>query len=357
MRGYRVARLAAVGGIMITGMFMSAAAAHATDEPSGKTVVAPTATAASPTAQELAAKPRTPAPNLIGYTVSLSASSTYPWVTQYSTLTARANQDVGPTPYWISIVDTSTGNYVAICGSGTVCTASVTRASVSGNYYRAYVASYPTNGTVPPANTQASSPAVYVYWHFTTVSLAASPTTLIPGSSSTLTATTAHDVGPSPFWTAIFDATTGTRVTVCGSGTTCSTTVSQPIETTHRYIAYVSNYSSVLPPPGIRTASNSSFVTWSYSGYRLSLNLSRNGSNATLTAVSNRDVGPTPYYIEIFNLRNSTRVAVCGTGTTCTVTVRLLAGSTDFVAFTSGYSTLLPPAQTQASSRVVRTTY
>lgn len=356
MRGYRAARLAAVGGIMITGMFMSTAATAA---PSGKTVVAPsaTATATTPTAEERAAKSRTPAQNLVGYTVSLSASPTSPWVTQYSTLTARTNQDVGPTPYWISIVDTSTGNYVAICGSGTVCTASVTRASVGGSYYRAYVAWYPTNGTVPPGGTQASSSSVYVYWHSTTVSLAASRTTVYPGSSTTLTATTAHDVGPSPFWTEIFDATTGTRVAVCGSGTTCSATVRQASATTHRYVAYVSNYSSTFPPAGIRAVSNPSFVTWSATGYTLSLNLARYGSNATLTAISNRDVGPTPYYIEIFNLRNNSRVAVCGFGTTCTVSVSLLAGTTNFVAFTSGYSTLLPPADTQASSRVVRTTY
>src|SRR4030088_1502649 len=84
----------------------------------------------------------------VAWSVSLAASSTSLWPTQYTTLTATANQDVGPTPYYLSILDSSTGNYIAICGSGTTCSASVTQSTATTHYYLAYVSNYPT--TVPP---------------------------------------------------------------------------------------------------------------------------------------------------------------------------------------------------------------
>jgi hypothetical protein len=86
-----------------------------------------------------------------------------------------------------------------------------------------------------------------VLWTGVSLSLSASPTTVPVGTATTLTAITSADIGPSPFWTEIYDATTQTRLVTCGYGTSCSATVSQSVATTHEYIAYLSNDSTAYP--------------------------------------------------------------------------------------------------------------
>jgi len=292
----------------------------------------------------------------LAYTASLSASSTNLWPKQYSTLTATTNQDVGPTPYYLSIYDATANSYIKICGSGTTCSMSVTQPTATTHVYRAYVSYYPTVN--PPAGQQAVSGSVTVVWHGVSVRLAASPTTTSVNGTSTLTATASQDVGPSPFWIQIYDATTGVRLKYCGFGTVCSVPTSQAVATTHRFIAFVSDLSASYYPTGIQATSNSSYVTWTNSNYRVSLGITSPSFNTrTLTAYSNTNVGPTPYYIEIFNLRTGARIAICGSGTTCSTTVSLGFGRTDFAAFISSNSTTLPPLNTQASSNIATANY
>jgi len=54
----------------------------------------------------------------------------------------------------------------------------------------------------------------------------------------------------------------------------------------------------------------------------------------TLTATTNTDVGPTPYYLTIYGETTGARVATCGIGTTCTATVaQATPGAQIFEAF------------------------
>ena len=292
----------------------------------------------------------------LAYTASLSASSNNLWPKQYSLLTAVTNQDITLTPYYLSIYDATAGNYIKICGSGTTCSISVTQPTASTHTYRAYVSTYPLAN--PPANQQAISDTLTVTWHGVSVKLAASPTTTGINGTSTLTATSSLDIGPSPFYIQVYNATTGTRLRSCPFGTTCSVSTSQSVATTQRFIAFVSDNSAAYYPTGIQATSNSSYVTWTANNYRVSLGItSPSRSTRTLTAYSNVNVGPTPYYIEIFNLRTGARIAICGSGTTCTATVSLAFGRTDFAAFTSSNSTTLPPLNTQASSNIASANY
>jgi hypothetical protein len=58
------------------------------------------------------------------------------------------------------------------------------------------------------------------------------------------------------------------------------------------------------------------------------------GQPVTLTATTNTDVGPTPYYVTIYSQTTGAELAVCGAGTTCTATVTQDApGSQIFEAF------------------------
>jgi len=305
----------------------------------------------APIASKSQATPNAAAEPHVAYTASLSASPMSLWPTQYTTLTAVTNQDITYTPYYLDIYDVTAGVYVKICGTGTSCSVSVTQPTATTHTYRAYVSGYPY--TYPPASIQATSSNVSVTWmSLGTLTLSASPTTLGVGGTTTLTAVNTVNVTPTPFYIEIFDATTGARLVSCPFGTVCSTTTSQAVATTHKFIAYTSY--NTAPATNIQNTSNPSYVTWTPGGYRLSLTATGTTlGHANVTAYSNINVGPTPYYIEIFNLRTGAFVTACGSGTSCTAyNVALSYGRNDFVAFTSSYSTTLPPANIQASSNI-----
>ncbi|HEV2344932.1 MAG TPA: hypothetical protein VGS97_12620 [Actinocrinis sp.] len=292
------------------------------------------------------------------WTVSLSVSAMYLWPTQYSTLTATASQDVGPTPYFIYIINANTGAAVAACGSGTTCAVTLTYPTPTYDYFYAIIATSSAG-----ANQQAMSAEPGVEWRGIQLTLAASLNTLPVGNTSTLTATSDTDISSSPFYIQIWDTTAGggplNAPYTCGTGTTCSVSVSQSVATTHAFVATFAYDSTTYPPSGLQTTSATSYVTWTASGWTISLNAPAQTINGpeTITATANGDVGPTPYYIQIFD-ENGTRIASCGSGSTCSVsyTPARYPGSC-FVAFVASYSTTLPPANIQASSNTACSQY
>ena len=93
---------------------------------------------------------------LCAFTVTLSASNTSPPAGTAVTLTATANQDVGPTPYYILIFDG--GTIIQRCGSGTTCAITVNSATATTKTYVAKIAEF--DGSF----VQATSPPVPVTW-------------------------------------------------------------------------------------------------------------------------------------------------------------------------------------------------
>ncbi|HSW66752.1 MAG TPA: hypothetical protein VLI54_06465 [Bacillota bacterium] len=283
--------------------------------------------------------------------LSLAASPKSLWPTEYSTLTATANQDVHDTLYYIAVLDVSAGRYIKVCATGSTCSVSVTQPQATTHTYRAYVSAYPSHNSAPQQ--QAVSNSVDVTWRGVGVSIAANPTTAAVNGTATVTAKTSVDVSVTPFYTLIFDQTTGTRLTYCTTGKMCSTDVTQAAATTHRYIAYVSKLDNYMPPNGFQARSGASFVTWTTADYRVALAGESAGSGKfKLTATANTSVSGTSYYIDVFSLRNGARIAHCNTGTTCTGTANLAFGKTEFVAFVSSGSTLIPPTGALASSNI-----
>src|SRR5690348_15935472 len=47
------------------------------------------------------------------------------------------------------------------------------------------------------------------------------------------------------------------------------------------------------------------------------------GHPVTLTATSNVDVGPTPYYLQIFDVTSNSQLASCGYGTACSASTEI----------------------------------
>lgn len=299
--------------------------------------------------------PRTVRP-LTPWTVSLTATpSSGLWATEYSTITATANQDVGPTAYYI-LIYAELGNpvLVADCGSGTTCSVSET-GGVFCEDYVAYIAEY--DATAPPPAIQAQSKSIDLCWQQVgPVGLRATPETVPVGGTATLTATTEVNLAPSPFYDQIWDTTSTppTLLAQCGSGTSCSYSATQSTATTQTYIATVGDFASSYPPPAEQAVSSTAYVTWNSSGWTISLSASADSPVVTATASS--DVGPTPYYIYIVDLDGNTLAQTCATGSTCTFDES--GFGTPLVAFVaSGLSTTAPPANIVASSNTVVTSY
>ena len=155
------------------------------------------------------------------------------------------------------------------------------------------------------------------------------PSTVPVGSNSYVAATTSFDIGPTPYWTEVFDASTGTLVAGCGRGTICGATVKQSVATTHTYTAYLSAEGIFPPPPSmIHEVSWTSYVTWSNLGWQVTLRAPAEASVETVTATTNRDVKPTPYSIDIYTESASwypgwsyqgKLLRSCVSGTSCSV--------------------------------------
>jgi hypothetical protein len=272
------------------------------------------------------------------WTVDLEASAASLWPAQYTTLTATANMDVGPTPYFIRIWDTKTGVYLASCGAGTTCSVAVTRANSDFTSFTAVVAD--------GANMAVASSFVDVYWHGAGIQLTQSAPTVPLGGTITLTSITDYDVGPSPFFVEIYDVTAATIVARCGAGTRCFVTVSQTTATTHRYRACFTALSSSFPPLNALQCTIDHSASWTNgsASARVLLTASpTSGGIYTVTALTSSDVGPTPYYIQIYTLEGG-RIASCASGTICSTSFAPGLNAQTLVGFVGPWSPTLPPS-------------
>ena len=143
------------------------------------------------------------------YSISLIASTTSPPVGGTVTLTAVANENIGPTPYGMSIVDASTGVILSHVGSGSSFTVNVSQSSAMT---QRYVAEIDNAGGV---NIQANSLPVIVTWSGTappapTVSNVNPATGPASGGTSVTVTGTNFASGD----TVSFGSTTATSVTV-----------------------------------------------------------------------------------------------------------------------------------------------
>jgi hypothetical protein len=375
-------RIITIGAVTALAVVAGAAPAHATppmprghgatvshattvDHPAtGKPVPRAPADAYRPGHPRVVGKNRSPAGSAErplaapGWQLTVSASQTTLWPTQYSTLRASVGTDVGPTPYNILVFDTgstpngTSGRLVASCGTGTVCTVSVTQPRPTFEYYETLIATYGT--TYPPADIQARA-TTRVGWATNPLTLHPTSPTAAVGQTAIIGAVADTDVGPTPFYLSVYDATTGQRVANCGSGRVCNAFVSVSEATTHRYVAYWGPTAANFPPTGFLSRSPSAWQTWSTSGIRVSMAQ----DDTVYHAFVDRDLGPTPYYLQIYSFTDGvdganptgTRLSVCGTGTSCQATLARTNENVNVVAFVSSIGNFVP-ANIQASSDV-----
>jgi hypothetical protein len=290
----------------------------------------------------------------VAWSVGLAASPPSNWPTDAVTLTATANMDVGPTPYYIRILDFDSNTFIATCGSGTTCQVSATRAVIQTSSFAAFVEDLQGNEVADSMGGFLFG-ALPVVWHGSDVSLTESATTVPIGGATTLVATSS-DIGPSPFYVGVYDVTTGAFLAQYGFGTGITAGVSQGAATTHAYRACFSGFGTSYPPPNLLECGATQYVTWSNSGQAVSLSVpSTTFDDVLVTATASLDVGPTPNFIQIYSIEDG-RLASCGAGTTCSVRFTPSMSGSHLVAFIAQFSTAQPPPGATAESAIVTTT-
>lgn len=181
--------------------------------------------------------------------------------------------------------------------------------------------------------------------------------TVPAGQVVDFSADTNTDVGPTPYYIQFWDLTAGTLLYTCGSGTHCNASQIESVPTSHAFVATVAHYGTAFPPPSMILLSDTLFVTWNTTHWGMSMTIQHvaGSSNEIVTADSSVDVGPTPYWIEIFQETGpgtGTFLYRCGSGTVCSYQFAPTPGAY-LVSFLSALTpTTLPPTDTQASSNV-----
>ncbi|HTP25728.1 MAG TPA: hypothetical protein VMK12_08725 [Anaeromyxobacteraceae bacterium] len=154
------------------------------------------------------------------------------------------------------------------------------------------------------------------------VQLSANVHFLEPGVHGILTATTDAEVGGAGFSITIFDVSSKpVQVASCPSGISCRASVSSSGEACHTFVAHVSR------PDGssIQATSNNVDLLWTEKRFEPTLSVAPSttvhpGTSVTLTTTTHDDIGPTPFWMQIFDLATSTQIALCGFGTSCEAT-------------------------------------
>lgn len=166
-----------------------------------------------------------------GFSITLSASTNSPTVGSNVTLTGTANQNVGPTPYGLSLFDVTTGTELLHTSTGTTISTVVNQAAASTHRYVALVCN------VLGGNPQAASAPQVVVWG--TGATSPTVTAVAPPSGSTAG---------------------GTSVGLTGTGFTGATQVYFGLFPATSFVVNSSVSITAVAPPGTG-ATNISVVT------------------------------------------------------------------------------------------------
>ncbi len=255
-----------------------------------------------------------------GYDAAITASTTTPAPGASVTLTATANQDMGPTDYGMSIVDVTTNTVLVHIGAGTTATTTVSSATAATHRYVAQIDSI--NG-LP---TQAVSTPVIVTWAAPTAPSGPVVTGVSPpsGPAAGGTVVTVTGSGFTAATTVSFGAKAATNVTVT-SPTSLTATAPADTRTVDVTVTTTAGTSATSPADQFTN-------TYATNGYDAAITASTTtpapGASVTLTATANQDMGPTDYGMSIVDVTTNTVLVHIGAGTTATTTVSSATAAT-----------------------------
>jgi glycoside hydrolase-like protein len=258
-------------------------------------------------------------------TISLSADRAAPRAGESVILVATASATVTGTASAIEIFDQTTATLAGGCMQSSRCQVGY---SAAGGVHSFTAFITPPALTAPSGIAIASNP-VQVSWLAVSVK-AELPSVVGPGKPVTLTATTSVDVGALGDVLMFWDKTAGTRLTFCGSGTTCSTRLSEPDAGKHDIVAYVAGTALATPADGVEAASDLVSATWLSVVLAANTTYPRAGGTASITATTNADLTNTPWSLGIVDQSGRLIDKPCKSGSTCSARVTLTAGPIPF---------------------------
>ena len=189
--------------------------------------------------------------------------------------------------------------------------------------------------SVPASTLQVSPPQ--------RIELAADRTTAQPGQRVVITATTSNPLDAAVALE-IFDMSTGSLIGACTQSTQCAVAYAAP-SAVHRFVAYVTPPTSIVPGAGAAISSNSISVSWI--AVQLSASTSIVGAKkpATLTTTSTVPVDGSGWLLQLYDVDTKARLSYCSHGTRCSVSIAQGGGGAHtFVA------ALAPPSATFPSA-------
>ena len=253
--------------------------------------------------------------------VELSSSDRSLQPGQSALLTATSVDSVSGTPFAIEIFDQTTGTLIGACMQSSQCL--VAYAAKTGAHTLVAYITQPT--AHQPSNAVASSAPVTVSWLGVTLATA-SASVVAPGKPVTLTATATADFVQAGYVLALYDQSSGARLTYCSQGTTCTTTLTRSIAGRRSIVAYLGASSESLPLPAVQAQSAPITVTWL--GVSLAANTvyPRGGGAVFMKATANADLTNTPWSIGIYDEAGNLVSDACKTGATCSARVQIPAG-------------------------------
>jgi hypothetical protein len=249
--------------------------------------------------------------------LDLTAINTFISPGEKAILTATANASITGTNSAIEIFDQTTHTLAGSCFQASQCI--VAYAAASGIH--TFAAFITRQGGQPPADAASlGSNQVSVTW--SGITLTANESVVAPGKPVTFTATSTFDVSKSGRTIVIYDNTAKQKLTYCGRGTTCSTSLTLGSGGVHEIVGQVSGTPQATSP-GITT-------TWLAASVSGTTTHPQTGGIVHLTATANTDLTNTPWSLGIYDQHNQLVGKACKTGNSCGADVTLGTGPAPF---------------------------
>jgi hypothetical protein len=290
----------------------------------------PAALSSQPVGNE-AATSRQPSPSMapaaseVGDTsrpqLDLSADRTTLAAGGGAVLVATSGLAVDSTPWVIEIFDQTTKALIGACSQASACTVAFS-ANAGVHTFVAFVAT-PT-AEMPVDGIRLTSNALSVRWLGIRVS-ASDPAVVGLGHAVTFTATASQEVNGTQYAIELWDASTKQRLTYCTHGTTCSTSLIEPVAGTH---VVSTDLGLVAPTPGlppVLATSSSTSGTWVTVTLVASTTYPAQGGVVWLTANASSDLTNTPWAIYIYTTDGQLVGTPCSTSA-CTASLNLPGG-------------------------------
>jgi hypothetical protein len=238
-------------------------------------------------------------------------------------LEATSSIAVDGTPWAVEIFDRTKATLVGACMQASTCKVAYT-GKTGLHSFVAYVVA-PT-ATLPANGIQVTSNPVDVRWLGVGL-VVQDPAIVAPGKAITFTAFASEEVGKLGYLIELRDSATGARLTYCGQGTTCSTSLVEPTGGVHAVMATLIARSpgSHAGAPTLKPYSGSVYGTWLDVQLDATATAPNQGGTVWFTATANTDLSKTPWSIYIFNDAGQQIGQSCNSNT-CNASLTLAAG-------------------------------